>query len=67
MRPKRSASTIRVSISDLLRECRILVLAMVTAWRWDRGDQLPNGRRLGTEWLSQIRLGLTSNWLDNVD
>ena len=36
---------------DLLRECRILVLAMVTAWRWDRGDQLPNGRQLGTEWL----------------
>ena len=29
---------------DLLRECRILMLAMVTAWRWDRDDQLPNGR-----------------------
>jgi thiamine kinase-like enzyme len=40
---------------DLLRECRILVLAMITTWRWDRGDQLPDGRRLGTEWLSQIR------------
>ncbi len=40
---------------DLLRECRILVLAMITTWRWERGDQLPNGRRLGTEWLSQIR------------
>ena len=52
---------------ELLRECRMLALAMVTAWRWDRGDQLPNGRRLGTEWLSQIRAGLTSNWLDNVD
>jgi Phosphotransferase enzyme family len=39
----------------LLRECRILVLAMITTWRWDRGDQLPNGRQLGTEWLSQIR------------
>jgi hypothetical protein len=43
---------------DLLRECRILVLAMITTWRWDRGDQLPNGRRLGTEWLSQIRTAL---------
>jgi hypothetical protein len=42
----------------LLRECRILVLAMITTWRWDRGDQLPNGRRLGTEWLSQIRTDL---------
>lgn len=42
---------------DLLRECRILVLAMITTWRWDRGDQLPNGRQLGTEWLNQIRCG----------
>ena len=43
---------------DLLRECRILVLAMITTWRWDRDDQLPNGRQLGTEWLSQIRAAL---------
>jgi hypothetical protein len=43
---------------DLLRKCRILVLAMITTWRWDRGDQLPNGRQLGTQWLSQIRAAL---------
>ena len=43
---------------DLLRECRILVLAMITAWRWDRGDQFPDGRRLGTEWLNQLRATL---------
>ena len=43
---------------DLLHECRILVLAMITTWRWDRGDQFPNGRQLGTEWLSQIRAAL---------
>ncbi|MBO0871624.1 MAG: phosphotransferase, partial [Micromonosporaceae bacterium] len=43
---------------DLLNDCRILVLAMVTTWRWDRGDQLPNGRRLGEEWLRQIRATL---------
>ena len=43
---------------DLLRECRILVLAMIATWRWDRDDQLPNGRQLGTEWLSQIRAAL---------
>ena len=48
----------------LLRECRILVLAMITPWRWDRGDQLPNGRQLGTEWLSQIRAALERNGLD---
>ncbi|MGW0192708.1 phosphotransferase enzyme family protein [Nonomuraea sp. NPDC003201] len=49
---------------DLLRECRILVLAMITTWRWDRGDQLPNGRRLGQEWLSQIRAALDRKGLD---
>jgi thiamine kinase-like enzyme len=48
----------------LLRECRILVLAMITTWRWDRSDQLPNGRQLGTEWLSQIRVALDRNPLD---
>ena len=49
---------------DLLRECRILVLAMIATWRWDRGDQLPNGRQLGTEWLSQIRAALDANgWI----
>jgi phosphotransferase family enzyme len=40
---------------DLLRECRVLSLAVATTWRWDRNDQLPNGRQLGVEWLSQIR------------
>ncbi|MGW1786287.1 phosphotransferase enzyme family protein [Streptomyces sp. NPDC002143] len=49
---------------DLLRECRILVLAIITTWRWDRDDQLPNGRRLGAEWLSQIRAALGHNGLD---
>jgi hypothetical protein len=39
----------------LLRDCRILVLAMITAWRWDRDDQLPDGRELAAEWLGQIR------------
>jgi hypothetical protein len=49
---------------DLLRECRILVLAMITTWRWDRGDQLPNGRQLGTEWLGQVRAALDGTGLD---
>jgi Ser/Thr protein kinase RdoA (MazF antagonist) len=40
---------------ELLSECRTLMLAMITAWRWDRGDQFPNGHQLGTQWLSQIR------------
>jgi len=42
---------------DLLRQCRVLVLAMIATWRWDRDDRLPNGRQLGREWLSQIRAG----------
>ena len=40
---------------DFLRECRILMTAIVTAWRWDRSDQLPDGRRLGVEWLGKLR------------
>ncbi len=43
---------------ELLRECRILMLAMVAAWRWDRNDQYPNGRQMGTELLGQIRAAL---------
>lgn len=43
---------------ELLRDCRILVLAMITTWRWDRGDQFPDGRRLATEWLGQLRRAL---------
>ncbi|HEX8727088.1 MAG TPA: phosphotransferase [Ktedonobacterales bacterium] len=43
---------------ELLRECRNLALAMITAWRWDRGDQFPNGRQLGVDWLSQLRAAL---------
>jgi hypothetical protein len=49
---------------DLLRECRILMLAMIATWRWDRDDQFPNGRQLGTEWLSQIRAALDRYGLD---
>ena len=28
---------------ELLSECRLLVLAMVAAWRWDPDDQFPDG------------------------
>lgn len=46
---------------DLLRECRVLMLAMVASWRWDRDDQFPNGRRMGAELLGQIRAALDRN------
>ncbi|MEU4157371.1 aminoglycoside phosphotransferase family protein [Actinoplanes sp. NPDC026670] len=42
---------------DLLNDCRTLTLAMVTAWRWDRDDRLPDGRRLAAEWLTRLRAG----------
>jgi hypothetical protein len=41
----------------LLGECRGLVLAMVAAWRWDAGDQFPNGRRAARELVSTLRTG----------
>ena len=40
-----------------LRDCRQLVLAMVAAWRWERGDQLPNGLSFGFELLRVLRAG----------
>ena len=42
---------------ELLRECRLLVLAMVAAWRWDPDDQLPNGERAGQALLRSLRAG----------
>jgi hypothetical protein len=42
---------------ELLSECRILVLAMVAAWRWDPGDQFPNGEQAARELLSALRAG----------
>ena len=42
---------------ELLQLCRLLVLAMVAAWRWDRGDQFPNGKRAGNALLGALRAG----------
>ena len=42
---------------ELLGECRGLVLAMVAAWRWDAGDQFPNGRRWAQDLVSILRKG----------
>jgi len=46
---------------DLVSVCRILVLALVTTWRWDRGDQFPNGRQLGLDGLAELREALDSS------
>lgn len=42
---------------ELVGTCRVLVLAMVAAWRWRRDDQHPNGRRAGAVFLSALREG----------
>jgi hypothetical protein len=51
---------------ELLSECRVLVLAMVAAWRWDLGDQFPDGRRAGRELLSALHEGPPWPTLDAV-
>jgi aminoglycoside phosphotransferase (APT) family kinase protein len=50
----------------LLSDCRALTLAMVAAWRWDPGDQLPEGRRAGRELLGALREGPPWPTLDAV-
>jgi hypothetical protein len=42
---------------ELLSDCRVLVLAMVAAWRWDPADQLPNGPQAARDLLSALREG----------
>jgi hypothetical protein len=41
----------------LLDQCRHLVLAMVAAWRWELGDQFPNGRLFGEALLRALHDG----------
>jgi hypothetical protein len=50
----------------MLDECRILMLAMVAAWRWDRDDEFPNGSQMGAELLRQLRAALERRGLRAV-
>ena len=43
---------------QLVQQCRILMLAMIVTWRWDRDDDLPNGRQLALTWLNELRTAL---------
>ncbi|UED88581.1 aminoglycoside phosphotransferase family protein [Streptomyces profundus] len=52
---------------ELLDDCRHLVLAMVAAWRWDRGDEFPNGRRFGEELLRALHDGPPWPTLDTLN
>ena len=40
---------------ELVRQCWVLMLAMIAAWRFEPGDDLPNGRQLLAQWLGQLR------------
>jgi phosphotransferase family enzyme len=62
--PEQASEYYPTADPELLVECRILMLAMITTWRWNRDDQLPNGRQLGTEWISQLRTALDRYRLD---
>jgi hypothetical protein len=50
----------------LLRDCRQLVLAMVAAWRWEPGDQFPNGMAFGRKFVDALRAGPPWPTLDEV-
>ncbi len=51
---------------QLVHQCRVLMLAMIVTWRWDRDDDLPNGRRLGQIWLNEMRAALERYGLDTA-
>jgi aminoglycoside phosphotransferase (APT) family kinase protein len=64
--PEQVSGFYRGADQQLLHECRLLVLAMVAAWRWDPGDQFPDGQRAGRELLSSIHKGPPWPTLDVV-
>ena len=47
-----------------LRYCRILMLAMIAAWRADRDDELPNGHEKRDVLLKEIRKALDHHGID---
>ena len=50
----------------LLGDCRELVLAMVAAWRWESGDQFPNGVVAGRELVRVLGSGPPWPTIDEV-
>jgi hypothetical protein len=51
---------------ELLAECRVLVLAMVAAWRFDPHDQFPNRQQAAEGLLNALREGPPWPTLDAV-
>jgi thiamine kinase-like enzyme len=55
---------------DLLDDCRLLTLALATAWRFEPDEQLPDRHRRTEEWLSQLRAsvyGLNSGSVEKAE
>jgi hypothetical protein len=49
---------------ELLGKCRVLMLAMVAAWRWDRDDRFPNRDEQRHKLLSELRAASERYGLD---
>jgi Ser/Thr protein kinase RdoA (MazF antagonist) len=49
---------------DLINQCRILMWALFTTWRWRHDDQLPNGHYWRMEGLNQVRAAIDRYGLD---
>ncbi|MEN3273577.1 MAG: hypothetical protein V7636_2338 [Actinomycetota bacterium] len=47
-----------------IEQSRILIWAMITAWRWDKDDELPNRDHWRLEGLNQLRQALDRAGLD---
>ena len=57
-RPMQVAAHYPGADMSLVHECWILMLAMVTAWRCDPGDDLPQRRPMALGWIRQLRAAL---------
>jgi hypothetical protein len=44
--------------AGVVDQCRVLIWAMITTWRWRHDDQLPNGRFWRDEGLDRLRAAL---------
>jgi len=51
----------------LLDDCRQVILAMVTAWRWELGDEFPDGRLFRELNLRALRQGPPWPTLDTIN
>jgi Ser/Thr protein kinase RdoA (MazF antagonist) len=56
--PDEVAGHYPLASQDLISQCRILTLAMITTWRWQRDDQYPQGRYWALEGLKRIRAAI---------